>query len=173
MISQLLLEMDNIPKTKQVIVLAATNTPQVIDPSFLRSGRFDEIIEIGEPDLTDREEIFRIILKKMKISEDVNVTRLAEISERFTGADIKSLCHSAGQIAVQRNLLTSEITMCDFENAVVQHRLSHARFSSSDSLISNSASSISTPPGGLSSALPFVTFPAFSLPNQPEINNQE
>ena len=100
------------------------------------------MINIPPPDRKEREEIFKVILSKMKVGDDVDIEKLAERSENCTGADIKSICNTAGQFAIRRDVNSLNITMVDFDKALV---------SSQSHLLSN-LSSISFP----SSFQPFI-----------------
>ncbi len=115
-LSQILVEMDGIDKLKKVIVVGATNTPQIIDSAMLRPGRFDRIIYVPLPDIKGREKIFGIYLKNLPISKEINIHDLAKATERYSGADIKSVCDAAAQevasIAVEKHQVL-EITQED------------------------------------------------------------
>lgn len=103
-VSQFLTEMDGLVELKDVIVLAATNRPDLVDRSLLRPGRFDRLIYIPLPDIASRKEIFKINLSKMPISENVTVEWLAEIAENYSGADIENLCREAGMLALREHI---------------------------------------------------------------------
>jgi len=94
-ISQLLTELDGLEELKDVTVIAATNRPDIIDPALLRPGRFDKLIYIKPPDKEARKEIFKIHLKKKPLAEDVDLDKLAERTEGYTGADIAAVCNEA------------------------------------------------------------------------------
>ncbi len=96
-LSQLLVEMDGIEKTKKVIIVGATNVPQTIDAAILRPGRFDRIIYVPVPDLNGRKAIFDIYLKRLPVSRKLSTLNLAKATERYSGADIKSICESVAQ----------------------------------------------------------------------------
>ncbi len=104
---QLLAEIDGFNPLDNVKVIAATNRIDILDPALLRPGRFDRIIEVPLPDLRGRIEIFNIYLKKMKVSEDINIETLAKLTEGFSGADIKNVCIEAGYNAIRndRNII--------------------------------------------------------------------
>ncbi|TRM97719.1 proteasome-activating nucleotidase, partial [Sulfolobus sp. B1] len=104
---QLLAEIDGFNPLDNVKVIAATNRIDILDPALLRPGRFDRIIEVPLPDLRGRIEIFNIYLKKMKVSEDINIEILAKLTEGFSGADIKNVCIEAGYNAIRndRNMI--------------------------------------------------------------------
>ncbi len=100
-LSQLLVEMDGFQKLKSVVVVGATNVPNLIDPAVLRPGRFDKAIYMPLPDVAGRKEIFRIYLKRLPVSKNVKIDELAKMTERFSGADIKALCDSVAQQVAQ------------------------------------------------------------------------
>jgi len=103
-ISQLLTEMDGLEDLKDVILLAATNRPDMLDPALLRSGRFGKHIEISIPDFETRKGIFKIHLKNKPLAEDVNYDKLAEALEDYTGADIQALCEEATLLTIRKNI---------------------------------------------------------------------
>ena len=115
-LNQLLVEMDGFSSEKGVILLAATNRPDVLDAALLRPGRFDRQISIDKPDLTGREQIFRVHLKPIKIAGDVDPHKLASQTPGFAGAEIANVCNEAALIAARRNKLAVE--MQDFNDAV-------------------------------------------------------
>jgi transitional endoplasmic reticulum ATPase len=99
-LSQLLREIDNLHDVKGVILLAATNRPERIEPALLRSGRFDYILHFSKPASIDRTEIMRLCLHKVPLAADVKFEELAEMTEGFTGADVESLCKKATLSAI-------------------------------------------------------------------------
>jgi transitional endoplasmic reticulum ATPase len=103
-VSQFLTELDGLVELKDVVVLAATNRPDLVDRSLLRPGRFDRLIYIPLPDIVSRKEILKIHLSKMPISENVTVEWLAEITENYSGADIENLCREAGMLALREHI---------------------------------------------------------------------
>jgi transitional endoplasmic reticulum ATPase len=100
-LSELLIELDGFQRLKNVVVVGATNVPDVIDPAVLRPGRFDRVIYMPLPDLNGRKEIFKIYLKKLPIASDIKYDELAKLSERFSGADIKAVCDNVAQEVAQ------------------------------------------------------------------------
>ncbi len=114
-LNQLLVEMDGFDKDSGVIVLAATNRPDVLDPALLRPGRFDRRIVVDIPDLKGREEIFKLYIKERPIADDVTVEALAKRTVGFTGADIEILVNEAAILAARRG--KKVIEMVDFEDA--------------------------------------------------------
>ncbi len=101
-LNQLLVEMDGFSTDKGVILMAATNRPDVLDIALLRPGRFDRQIGIDRPDLKGREQIFRVHLKNIKISEEVKPEILSEMTPGFAGADIANICNEAALVAARR-----------------------------------------------------------------------
>ena len=104
MISQLLTELDGLEELRGVVVVAATNRPDMIDPALLRPGRFDKVIGIGLPDEEARLEILTIHTKNVPLASDVDLKALSNKTENFSGADLASLCHEAVLIAIQDHL---------------------------------------------------------------------
>jgi AFG3 family protein len=115
-LNQLLVEMDGFSSEKGVILLAATNRPDVLDSALLRPGRFDRQISIDKPDLTGREQIFRVHLKPIKIAGDVDAHKLAAQTPGFAGAEIANVCNEAALIAARRN--KQAVEMQDFNDAI-------------------------------------------------------
>lgn len=103
-ISQLLTEMDGLESMKDVVVLAATNRPELLDRALLRSGRFDRFVYIPPPDAESRREIFKIYTKKMPLADDVDINELVSLTEFYVGGDIEGLCREAGMLALRENL---------------------------------------------------------------------
>jgi len=100
-ISQILTEMDGLETLHNVIVIAATNRPDIIDPALLRPGRFDRLVFIGPPDLEARKEILKIHTKDKPLADDVDLNRLATKMEHFTGAEIAAVCNEAVMLAIR------------------------------------------------------------------------
>jgi AFG3 family protein len=115
-LNQLLVEMDGFSSEKGVIMIAATNRPDVLDSALLRPGRFDRQISIDKPDLKGREQIFKVHLKTIKLSPVVDVHKLAALTPGFVGADIANICNEAALIAARHD--KTEIDMQDFNDAV-------------------------------------------------------
>ncbi|MBI5915021.1 MAG: ATP-dependent zinc metalloprotease FtsH [Bacteroidetes bacterium] len=115
-LNQLLVEMDGFPTDKGVILMAATNRPDVLDSALMRPGRFDRQIAIDRPDLRGREAIFKVHLKNIKISTSVNPFELSEMTPGFAGAEIANVCNEAALIAARRN--KEEVDMDDFNYAL-------------------------------------------------------
>jgi cell division protease FtsH len=115
-LNQLLVEMDGFSSEKGVIMIAATNRPDVLDTALLRPGRFDRQISIDKPDLKGREQIFRVHLKAIKTGAVVSVEKLAALTPGFVGADIANICNEAALIAARHS--KTEIDMQDFNDAI-------------------------------------------------------
>ena len=117
-ISQLLTEMDGIMRLEDVVVIAATNRPDIIDPAVLRPGRFDRLIYVPAPDEKARLEIFKIYTKNMPLAKDVNLEELAKATKGYSGADVEALCREAALNALRRDLNAKEVTKADFDTAM-------------------------------------------------------
>ena len=115
-LNQLLVEMDGFSGEKGVIIIAATNRPDVLDQALLRPGRFDRQISIDRPDLKGREQIFKVHLKSIKISKDVDPLKLAAQTPGFVGADIANICNEAALIAARKE--KTEVEFDDFNDAI-------------------------------------------------------
>jgi len=115
-LNQLLVEMDGFGTDSGIIVLAATNRPDVLDTALLRPGRFDRQISIDKPDLKGREAIFKVHLKPIKISKKLDIHKLAEQTPGFAGADIANVCNEAALIAARKG--KDAVEMEDFQDAV-------------------------------------------------------
>jgi transitional endoplasmic reticulum ATPase len=124
-INQLLTELDGIEVLKSVVVIAATNRPEIIDPALIRSGRFDRLVFVGPPGKAGRLSIFDIHLKNLKekhLCEDVNIDELADLTENYVGSDIESLCREAVMLALRENFETDIVTMRHFNEALKKVR---------------------------------------------------
>lgn len=118
--SQLLVELDGLQQRVNVTVIAATNRPDKIDPALLRPGRFDRVLYVGPPSETDREDIFRIHLRRMPCAPDVCIKELANLTEGCTGADISLICREAALAAIEESLDASNIRMEHLRMALKQ-----------------------------------------------------
>ena len=101
-LTQLLVELDGFQKVKNIVVVGATNIPEVLDPALLRPGRFDKLVYMPLPDLDGRMKIFKMYLSRLPISKDVDFDKLARKTERFSGADIENICESVAQMIAQK-----------------------------------------------------------------------
>ena len=101
-VSQLLTELDGVEELKDVVIVAATNRPDMVDPALLRPGRFDRLIYIRPPDKASREKIFEIHLKGKPLAEDVSLSGLADKTEGYVGADIEGICREAAMLALRK-----------------------------------------------------------------------
>ncbi|NDE10065.1 MAG: ATP-dependent zinc metalloprotease FtsH [Chitinophagia bacterium] len=115
-LNQLLVEMDGFGTDLGIIILAATNRPDVLDAALLRPGRFDRQITIDRPDLAGREAIFKVHLGPIKISATLDIFKLAEQTPGFAGADIANVCNEAALIAARKN--KDSVDMSDFQDAI-------------------------------------------------------
>ena len=115
-LNSLLVEMDGFATDSGVIILAATNRPDVLDSALLRPGRFDRQISIDKPDIIGREHIFKVHLKPIKLSTEVDVKKLAAQTPGFAGAEIANVCNEAALIAARKD--KKEVDMKDFNDAI-------------------------------------------------------
>jgi len=114
-LNQLLVEMDGFESNEGVILISATNRPDVLDPALLRPGRFDRQIVVAMPDILGRRKILEVHMKKSPIAKDVNIKMLAKGTPGFTGADLENLVNEAALLAAKRN--KDKVEMEDFEDA--------------------------------------------------------
>ncbi len=115
-LNQLLVEMDGFDTKEGVIIIAATNRPDVLDPALLRPGRFDRQVVVPPPDLNDREEILKVHVKNIKVSPKVDLKVLARRTPGFVGADLANLANEAALLAARKN--QTEVDMKNFEEAI-------------------------------------------------------
>lgn len=115
-LNQLLVEMDGFDETTGIILIAATNRPDILDPALLRPGRFDRQIVVDRPDLKGREAILQVHVKKVKLADDVNLEVIARRTPGFVGADLANLVNEAALLAARQNRKT--ISMTEFEEAI-------------------------------------------------------
>ncbi|WP_022670773.1 ATP-dependent zinc metalloprotease FtsH [Hippea alviniae] len=115
-LNQLLAEMDGFDSSKGVIIMAATNRPEILDPALLRPGRFDRQIIVDKPDVKGREEIFKVHIKKIKIGGDVDIKKLAQMTPGLVGADIANIVNEAALLAAREN--ADSVHMEHFEEAI-------------------------------------------------------
>jgi transitional endoplasmic reticulum ATPase len=116
-VNQLLTELDGLEELHNVVVIAATNRPDMIDTGLLRPGRFDRIILTPVPDKKTREKIFEIHTKGMPL-KDVDIKKLVEKTEGYVGADIEAICREAAMLALRKDINSKEVTMKHFEDAL-------------------------------------------------------
>ena len=124
-LNQLLVEMDGFESSEGVIIIAATNRPDVLDPAILRPGRFDRRIVVPRPDVSGREAIFRVHTRKVPLGTDVDIEVLARMTPGMAGADIENLVNEAALEAARRD--GNKVTMKDFEAARDKITMGHER----------------------------------------------
>ena len=117
-LNQLLVEMDGFTRSEGVIVLAATNRPDILDPALLRPGRFDRQIQVNRPDVKGREEILKVHAKNKRLDESVNLHTIARSTAGFTGADLSNLLNEAAILAARNN--RPAFTMEDVDEAMMK-----------------------------------------------------
>ncbi len=117
-LNQLLVEMDGFGANEGIIMIAATNRPDILDPALLRPGRFDRQIVVGAPDVKGREEILKVHTKKKPLAEDVDLKVLAKRTPGFSGADLENLANEAALLSVRRS--EKLIGMLEFEEAITR-----------------------------------------------------
>ncbi|MBB4087194.1 CDC48 family AAA ATPase [Sphingomonas carotinifaciens] len=123
-VNTILAEMDGLEELQSVVVIGATNRPNLVDPALLRPGRFDELIYVGVPNEEGRRRILGIQTQKMPLAGDVDLDIVARRTERFTGADLEDVVRRAGLVALRRSIRSQEVTMADFEEALDEARAS-------------------------------------------------
>src|SRR5208282_3874813 len=117
-ISQLLTELDGIETLQNVLVIAATNRPDILDPAVMRPGRFDRLIYVPSPDFESLKEIFKIHACSMPLSRDVSLDELARRSQGYSGADIEAICREAAMNALREDVDATEVSRRDFDEAM-------------------------------------------------------
>ncbi len=117
-VNQLLTELDGIEELKDVVILATSNRPDIVDPSLLRPGRFDRMIFVPAPDEESRLAVFEVHTKKMPLAKDVKLKELSEATQGFSGADIEGVCREAAMNALRRDKKSKEVTKKDFAGAL-------------------------------------------------------
>ncbi|GAO40173.1 hypothetical protein SCH01S_45_00160 [Sphingomonas changbaiensis NBRC 104936] len=123
-VNTILAEMDGLEELQSVVVIGATNRPNLIDPALLRPGRFDELVYVSVPDQAGRERILEVHTAKMPLASDVDLGSIAARTERFTGADLEDLVRRAGLSALRESLGNESVTMAHFEKALGDTRAS-------------------------------------------------
>ncbi len=117
-VNQLLTEMDGLEELEGVIVIGATNRPDIIDPALLRPGRFDRLVYVRPPDKKSRYAIFKIHTRNMPLADDVDLEELAELTEGYVGADIEAVCREAVMLALRENINAEKVEMRHFYEAI-------------------------------------------------------
>ncbi len=123
-VNQLLTSIDGLETLERVLVIAATNRPDIIDEALLRTGRFDRLLYVEPPNVAGRTEIFKVHTKRMPLADDVNLADLAGRTEGYVGSDIAALCREAGLTAIRENLKASKVTRAHFDAAMKTVRAS-------------------------------------------------
>ena len=118
MVNTLLSEMDGLEELRGVVVIGATNRPDLIDAALLRPGRFDEVVLVPPPDEKARLEILKVHTKNMALGDNVNLVDLSKKTEGYSGADIEALCRKAGVIALHENIKIEKVSKKHFEAAL-------------------------------------------------------
>jgi transitional endoplasmic reticulum ATPase len=117
-VNQLLTELDGLEEMGEVMVIGATNRPDMIDPALIRSGRFDRLVMVGEPDVEGREQILRIHTGDMPLAPDVSLRELAEVSGGYVGSDLETITQEAAIEALRQDEEADEVTMRHFRQAM-------------------------------------------------------
>jgi len=117
-ISQLLTELDGLEKLENVVVIGATNRPDLVDPALLRPGRFDRLVLVPAPDEKARLDILKIHTKKMSLAKDVDLELIARETEGYSGSDLASLCREAAMLVLRKDIKGKEVSMKDFREAM-------------------------------------------------------
>ncbi len=123
-VNQLLTEMDGMQTLKGVVIMGATNRPDILDPALLRPGRFDRVLYVPPPDRAARLQIFKIHTRGMPLDKDVNLEDLAAITEGYTGADIEAIVREAAMSAARENINIQVVSMRHFEKALAKVKAS-------------------------------------------------
>ncbi|MFW5865736.1 MAG: CDC48 family AAA ATPase [Nanoarchaeota archaeon] len=119
-VNQLLTELDGLQELNDVVVIAATNRPDVMDTALLRPGRFDRIILAGVPDAKARESVFKVHLDGMQLADDVKIKELVDKTEGYVGADIEAICREAAMFEMRKDMSAKTISRDSFEKALVK-----------------------------------------------------
>ncbi len=117
-VNQLLTEMDGLEELEGVVVIGATNRPDILDPALLRPGRFDRLVYVRPPDKKSRLAIFKIHTRNMPLADDVDLEELAELTEGYVGADIEAVCREAVMLALRENINAEKVEMRHFLEAL-------------------------------------------------------
>jgi transitional endoplasmic reticulum ATPase len=122
MVNQLLTEMDGLETLKDVVIIGASNRPDIMDPALLRPGRFDRILLISQPNAQAREKILRIHSRNMPLHQDVNLAEIAKMLDNYVGADIEAICREAAMLALRESLEARQVRKVHFEAALKRVR---------------------------------------------------
>lgn len=139
-VSQILTELDGVEELKDVVIVAATNRPDIVDPALLRPGRFDRLIYVRSPDKKSREKIFSIHLKGKPLSDDVDISELAGMTEDYVGADIESICREATMLAL-RDFIKPDMSKADMKQNLEKIVVNKSHFKRAISRIRPASSS--------------------------------
>ncbi|MFX1481220.1 MAG: AAA family ATPase, partial [Promethearchaeota archaeon] len=116
-LSQFLTELDGLEVMKDIVVIAATNRPDILDPALIRPGRIDRILLVPAPDKKARLEILKIFTRDMPLANNIKLEQLTEVTENFSGADIETWCREAAMIALRENIRARKVTLEHFKEA--------------------------------------------------------
>ena len=121
-VNQLLTSIDGLESLERVLVIAATNRPDIVDEALLRTGRFDRLLYVEPPDVAGRLEILKVHTRSMPLAEDVDLNQLSVQTEGYVGSDLAALCREAGLTAIRENIKAAKVTRAHFEAAMKQVR---------------------------------------------------
>jgi transitional endoplasmic reticulum ATPase len=110
--------MDGIEENSNIVIIGATNRPDILDPAILRPGRFDRILLVGPTDKKGRLEILKIHTKNMPLAKDVDINELAEKTEGFVGSDVEALCREAAMLTLRKDIKADKVGLANFEEAL-------------------------------------------------------
>jgi transitional endoplasmic reticulum ATPase len=116
-LSQFLTELDGLEVMKDIVVIAATNRPDILDPALIRPGRIDRILLVPAPEKKARNEILKIFTKEMPLASNINIEQLTELTDGFSGADIETWCREAAMIALRENIRARKVTAEHFKDS--------------------------------------------------------
>ncbi len=119
-LNQLLAEMDGIEENSDIVIIGATNRPDILDTAILRPGRFDRILLVGPTDKKGRLDILKIHTKNMPLAKDVNIDELAEKTEGYVGSDLEALCREAAMLALRKDINVKQVSSVHFEEAMAK-----------------------------------------------------
>ncbi|HEY9702355.1 MAG TPA: AAA family ATPase, partial [Allocoleopsis sp.] len=120
-------EMNGLQEMKDVVVIGATNRPDLLDSALLRPGRFDRIVLVNVPDKTSRKDIFKLHTKKMPLAKDVKIDELVEKTDGYVGADIEAVCREAAMLALRDDMNSRDVKMKYFLDALKKVRPSTSK----------------------------------------------